>query len=120
MSAALERVKTTEERDAYAREFTGVQTLWELLAPRDELDEHEPLYKWLAQVYEASKPGKASEDILWERLGPRRWRSCTGTCPTSRSRARDLKRSSLIPTASSGSESWPSRGDSTSTPSETC
>ena len=51
------------------RDFTGVQTLWELLAPRDELDEHEPLYKWLAQVYEASKPGKASEDILWERLG---------------------------------------------------
>lgn len=69
LMAAMERIKGQEEKARFWRDFTGVQTLWELLAPRDELDEHEPLYKWLAQVYEASKPGKASEDILWERLG---------------------------------------------------
>ena len=69
LMAAMERIKGQEQKAQFWRDFTGVQTLWELLAPRDELDEHEPLYKWLAQVYEASKPGKASEDILWERLG---------------------------------------------------
>ena len=69
LMAAMERIKGQEQKAQFWRDFTGVQTLWELLAPRDELDEHEPLYKWLAQVYEASKPGKVSEDILWERLG---------------------------------------------------
>ncbi|MGI5950448.1 MAG: type I restriction endonuclease subunit R [Brooklawnia sp.] len=69
LSAALERVKTSEDRDAYAREFTGVQTLWEFLAPHDALTPYEDDYKWLAQIYEASRPSKVSDALLWHRLG---------------------------------------------------
>lgn len=69
LSAALERVKTTEDRDAYAREFTAVQTLWEFLWPHDDLKPVEDDYKWLAQVYEASRPSKVSDALLWHRLG---------------------------------------------------
>ena len=69
LSEALERVKTTEDRDAYAREFTAVQTLWEFLWPHDDLKPVEADYKWLAQVYEASRPSKVSDALLWHRLG---------------------------------------------------
>lgn len=69
LSAALERVKTSEDRDAYAREFTAVQTLWEFLWPHHDLKAAEPDYKWVAQVYEASRPSKVSDALLWHRLG---------------------------------------------------
>jgi type I restriction enzyme R subunit len=69
LQAAMERLPGADARDAYARDFTAVQTLWEFLDPHEALAPHAAHYKWLAQVYEASKPTKVSDALLWHRLG---------------------------------------------------
>ncbi len=69
LQAAMERFPGSEARDAYARDFTAVQTLWEFLDPHEALHAHVADYKWLAQVYEAIKPTKVSDALLWHRLG---------------------------------------------------
>jgi len=66
---ALERLADAEVRDAYARSFVAVETLWEFLDPHEALTPHAADYKWLAQVYEASRPTKVSDALLWHRLG---------------------------------------------------
>jgi len=69
LQAAMERLPDPDRRDAFARNFTAVQTLWEFVAPHDVLETHAADYKWLAQVYEAIKPTKVSDALLWHRLG---------------------------------------------------
>jgi type I restriction enzyme R subunit len=69
LQAAMERLPDTEARDGLARDFTAVQTLWEFLDPHEALTAHAADYKWLAQVYEAIKPTKVSDALLWHRLG---------------------------------------------------
>lgn len=50
LQAAIQRLPADgDARDRYAREFTGIQTLWEFLYPHEVLDEHLADYKWLAQ-----------------------------------------------------------------------
>jgi len=69
LQAAMEHLVGSEARDAYARDFTAVQALWEFLDPHESLRQHAGDYKWLAQVYEASKPTMVSDALLWHRLG---------------------------------------------------
>ena len=69
LSAARDRLPPGGERDKYAREFTALETMWEFLDPHPVLAEYQADYKWLAKVYEAVKPTKVSNDILWARLG---------------------------------------------------
>lgn len=69
LQSALQRLAGSEERNRFAREFTGVQTLWEFLSPNEALDAHKDDYSWLAKVYEAVKPTGVSNDLLWARLG---------------------------------------------------
>ena len=69
LQAALERIPTQDDRDAFAAEFTAVEALWEFLDPHPTLDAHRDDYRWLAQVYTASRPSKPSNDLLWARLG---------------------------------------------------
>jgi len=69
LSAARERLVEREARDAFASDFIAVETLWEFLDPHEILDAHRGDYKWLAQVYEAIKPTKARNELLWHRLG---------------------------------------------------
>ncbi len=69
LQAAIERLPDTTARDDFARGFIAVQTLWEFLDPHDALTAHAADYKWLAQVYEAIKPTKVSDALLWHRLG---------------------------------------------------
>jgi type I restriction enzyme R subunit len=71
LQEALQRLTETETRDAFAKDFTGVTTLWEFLDPHEVLDKHRSDYKWLAQVYEAMKPSGVSNALLWHRLGPK-------------------------------------------------
>ena len=63
--------RTPTGADAFARNFTAVQTLWEFVAPHEVLQAYAADYKWLAQVYEAIKPTKVSDALLWHRLGPK-------------------------------------------------
>lgn len=70
LQAAIQRLPHQgDARDTYAREFTGIQTMWEFLDPHETLDAHRADYKWLAQIYEAIKPTKVSNALLWDRLG---------------------------------------------------
>lgn len=68
---AIQRLADDDAKTAFAQDFTGLTTLWEFLDPHEVLDAHKPDYKWLAQVYEAIKPNKPSNAILWHRLGPK-------------------------------------------------
>lgn len=69
LQAAMQAVASLDARDKFGREFTGLQTLWEFLAPDPTLDAHKSDYQWLAKVYEAVKPSGVSNDLLWARLG---------------------------------------------------
>jgi type I restriction enzyme R subunit len=69
LTEARERLVEREARDAFARDFIAVETLWEFLDPHEVLDAHRGDYRWLAQVYEAMKPTKAHNELLWHRLG---------------------------------------------------
>ncbi len=69
LAAARERLATVEERDAFARDFIAVQTLWEFLDPHEVLDRYADDYRWLAQVYESVRPTQVSNALLWHRLG---------------------------------------------------
>lgn len=69
LQAAMEALPDQARRDAFARGFTSVQTFWEFLYPHEALSAHAADYKWLAQVYEAVRPTKVSDALLWHRLG---------------------------------------------------
>lgn len=69
LQAAISAVGDKDGRDRFAREFTGVEALWEFLHPDPALDAHKSAYTWLAKVYEAIKPTGVSNDLLWARLG---------------------------------------------------
>jgi type I restriction enzyme R subunit len=69
LQAALQRLPDQEARDAFAKEFTACEALWEFLDPHPTLDTRRDDYRWLAQVYTASRPSKPSNDLLWARLG---------------------------------------------------
>ena len=69
LQAALQRLPDQEARDEFAKEFTACEALWEFLDPHPTLDAHRDDYRWLAQVYTASRPSKPSNDLLWARLG---------------------------------------------------
>lgn len=69
LTHAMQRLADPAERDAFARAFTGVQTLWEFLSPNPVLTARKDAYSWLAKVYEAVKPTGVSNDLLWARLG---------------------------------------------------
>jgi type I restriction enzyme R subunit len=69
LQAAMERLPDSDARDAFAKDFIAIQALWEFLTPHEALSSHAADYKWLAQVYEAVKPTKVSDALLWHRLG---------------------------------------------------
>jgi type I restriction enzyme R subunit len=71
LQAAIQLLSTADAKDAFAQDFTSVTTLWEFLDPHEVLDQRRSDYKWLAQVYEAIKPSKVSNALLWHRLGPK-------------------------------------------------
>ena len=71
LQAAIQLLSTADAKDAFAQDFTSVTTLWEFLDPQEVLDQRRADYKWLAQVYEAIKPSKVSNALLWHRLGPK-------------------------------------------------
>lgn len=71
LQAARERLAEKDAKDAFAKEFTAVATLWEFLHPHEVLDARKHDYQWLAQVYESIKPSGVSNALLWHRLGPK-------------------------------------------------
>ena len=70
LEAAQEAIKTNEQKDAFALDFTYLAKLWESLSPDAVLNPYQPDYKWLSQVYESVKPpGDGIGKLLWYTLG---------------------------------------------------
>jgi type I restriction enzyme, R subunit len=70
LQAAQAAINTPEKRDAFARDFSRLAKLWEALSPDDALDQFQPDYTWLSQVYTSVKPpADANGRLLWHALG---------------------------------------------------
>ncbi len=57
----MEHLVGPEARDAYAREFTAVQGLWEFLDPHESLRQHAADCKWLVIWMYGSESTSARE-----------------------------------------------------------
>ncbi|MHA7191114.1 type I restriction endonuclease subunit R [Arthrobacter sp. MDT2-16] len=69
MQAAFERIPQGKFRDRFAAQFGTLSGVWELLWPDSRLDQYKDDYKWLAKIYDASRPSSGALDMLWEQLG---------------------------------------------------
>ncbi|MCQ9162973.1 type I restriction endonuclease subunit R [Arthrobacter sp. STN4] len=69
LQAAFERIPEGKFRDRFAVQFGTLSGVWELLWPDSRLDQYKDDYKWLAKVYDASRPSSGGYDLLWEQLG---------------------------------------------------
>ena len=70
LQLAQDCINTNDKRDAFAKDFSALNKLWEALSPDPSLNGYEKDYKWLSQVYTSVKP--ASDDngrLLWHALG---------------------------------------------------
>lgn len=66
---AQERLRTAEDRDAFAEEYLRAQGLFEFLWPETGLRGFEEDYRWLARVYKSVTPVDSADRLLWQRLG---------------------------------------------------
>lgn len=68
---AARQVLTASEDgvDDFARQFIGLQAIWEVASPHEDLEPHEHDYLWLAGIYETTRPTSTSDALLWARLG---------------------------------------------------
>jgi type I restriction enzyme R subunit len=67
---AQDIINTNEKRDAFAKDFGGLTKLWEALSPDPILNQFQPDYKWLCQVYTSVKPASGQDGrLLWYALG---------------------------------------------------
>jgi len=70
LQLAQDCINTNEKRDAFAKDYSALNKLWEALSPDPALNIYGKDYKWLSQVYTSVKP--ASDDngrLLWHALG---------------------------------------------------
>ena len=70
LEAAQNCIDSNETRDAFARDFSYLNKLWEALSPDECINPYQTDYRWLAGVYQSVKPpidtvGK----LLWHSLG---------------------------------------------------
>ncbi|MBG6226497.1 type I restriction enzyme R subunit [Arthrobacter sp. CAN_A2] len=69
LQAAFERIPPGKFRDRFAAQFGTLSAVWGLLWPDSRLDQYKDDYKWLAKIYDASRPSSGALDMLWEQLG---------------------------------------------------
>ncbi|ADE36560.1 type I restriction endonuclease subunit R [Methanohalophilus mahii] len=67
--AAQDCLRTDEERDRFAADYSYLARHWEALSPDPFLNEYEDNYKWLTQVYESIKPPSGNGKLIWHALG---------------------------------------------------
>ena len=69
LQQAQERLRTAEERQAFASEFLRAEALFEFLYPASEVKPYEADYRWLAKIYASVQPTGPSNALLWRRVG---------------------------------------------------
>jgi len=68
----MERLRDSEARDGFAKDFTAIQTLWEFLTPHEALSAHAADSRWAVSAATEYSPrcGKRS----WSHpIPPRHW-----------------------------------------------
>jgi type I restriction enzyme R subunit len=70
LEAAQECIGDDERKDAFARDYTYLEKLWESLSPADILNAYQTDYRWLSGVYQSVKPSSDNiGKLLWHSLG---------------------------------------------------
>ncbi len=69
LQAAQEGLRTTADRQDFAKEFLHAEALFEFLYPAIEVKPYEADYRWLAKIYASVQPTGPSNALLWRRLG---------------------------------------------------
>ncbi|MCK5739064.1 type I restriction endonuclease subunit R, partial [bacterium] len=70
LEAAQNCIHTNEKRDAFAKDYSYLNKLWESLSPDAILNDHQKDYRWLSEVYQSVKPaGDNIGKLLWHTLG---------------------------------------------------
>ncbi len=70
LEAAQNCIDTNEKRDAFAKDYSVLNKLWESLSPADCLNPFQQDYKWLSGVYQSVKPPAENiGKLLWHKLG---------------------------------------------------
>lgn len=67
--AAIECLKTDDQRDNFGADYRVVSRLWEILSPDPDLDAHRQDYTWLSQVYQSIQPVSGIGKLIWQSLG---------------------------------------------------
>jgi type I restriction enzyme R subunit len=67
--AAQDCLRTDEERDMFAADYSYLSNHWEAISPDSILNEYEHDYKWLSQVYQSIKPPSGNGKLVWHALG---------------------------------------------------
>ena len=67
--AAQEHLPNNATRDAFAKDFSVLNQIWEALSPDTVLQPYADDYRWLSQVYESVKPPSGNGRLLWHSLG---------------------------------------------------
>ncbi len=67
--AAQEHLPNNATRDAFAKDFSALNQIWEALSPDTVLQPYADDYRWLSQVYESVKPPSGNGRLLWHSLG---------------------------------------------------
>jgi type I restriction enzyme R subunit len=70
LEAAQNCIASNEKRDAFAKDFSYLNKLWEALSPADCITPYQADYRWLADVYQSVRPPSDNiGKLLWHSLG---------------------------------------------------
>lgn len=67
--AAQECLRTDEDRDTFAADYSYLSRHWEAISPDSFLNPYEKDYKWLSQIYQSIKPPSGNGKLIWHALG---------------------------------------------------
>jgi len=68
---AQECLLSNEIRDNFAADYSYLARHWETISSDSFLNQYEPDYKWLTQVYQSVKPTSGDGKLVWYVLGPK-------------------------------------------------
>jgi type I restriction enzyme R subunit len=70
LELAQQKIKTDEKKDAFAKDYKFLSTIWESLSPDKILDIYNDDYKWLTNIYDSVRPSTNNTGkLLWFTFG---------------------------------------------------
>ena len=70
LELAQQKIKTDEKKDAFAKDYKFLSSIWESLSPDKILDIYNDDYKWLTNIYDSVRPSTDNTGkLLWFTFG---------------------------------------------------